>query len=885
MLPPQYDPRVYEKKWWDFWTSNRIFAADPDSKREPYVILMPPPNVTDRLHMGHGLNNTIQDIYIRWQRMQGKEVCWLPGTDHAGIATQMMVEKSLQQQGLDRRQLGREEFVKRCWQWKEKHGDLIVKQLKRLGASADWDRQAFTMSAELSQAVRCMFVDLYRKGLIYRGERLVNWDFELQTAISDDEVVNVEEKGRLWSFAYPLTDGTGELVVATTRPETMFGDVAVAVNPQDERYQKYIGKTVYLPLTERVLPVIADEYVKSDFGTGCVKITPGHDFNDFTVGKRHDLPLINIFDTRGHMAAGQVPVAFTGLSRPQARVATVKSMQEKGLLRGEVSHRMTMPYSDRSKTVIEPLLSQQWFLRMQPLVPEAVQVAKNGKLKFYPANWEKTYLYWLENIEDWCISRQLWWGHRIPVWHCADCAQPTPGKTDPNRCEHCGSSDIQQDEDVLDTWFSSWLWPFSTLGWPDRGNTSIRKFYPSAVLITGADIIFLWVARMVIAGIEAMGTLPFRDVYFNSIICDHQGRKFSKTLGNGIDPLEVIEAHGADAVRYTCVSLAPLGGRARMGVKDFVHGGKFINKIWNASRFLLSHLDKADPLPALSTLELTTVEKWLVNELAETSKQVNARLQDYRINNMAEKLYHFIWGTYCDWGVEIAKNILARGTETELTRILATMDYVMDGLLRLAHPVMPFVSEEIWQKLPAHPDWDRPLSLALAKFPDPQTLLTYEDKGLESWALTRKLITAVRTLRSRSAIPPAEKINISIAVTVQPKAVQEQARWISDLALVADITWLSPQSPRPTQALVSVGDGFEVYAQVAAYLDLEQEKQKLQRECLRLTNLLAKLNTKLNNPSFRAKAPQEILEKQQTQKISLEKQLASIELNLKSLAG
>ena len=880
-LPPQYDHATYEKKWWDFWTEQRLFAADSDSPREPYVILMPPPNVTDRLHMGHGLNNTLQDIYIRWQRMRGKEVCWLPGTDHAGIATQMMVEKALQKEGLARRELGREEFVKRCWQWQEKHGNIIVSQLQRLGASADWERQAFTMSPQLSQAVRSIFVDLYRKGLIYRGERLVNWDFALNTAISDDEVVNIEATGKLWSLAYPLADGRGELVVATTRPETMFGDTAVAVHPDDERYQSYIGKQVKLPLTARTLPVIADTYVKPDFGSGCVKITPGHDFNDFAIGQRHNLPLLNIFDARG-LLNDHAPAALRGLTREQARTRTVQLMQEAELLRAEVKHRLTRPYSDRSKVLIEPRLSQQWFLKMQPLVGEAVRIAKDDELRFYPHSWKKTYLHWLENIEDWCISRQLWWGHRLPVWHCGDCKKQTVAKDDPTECEHCHSQAIAQDEDVLDTWFSSWLWPFSPLGWPTtQDNRALQKFYPSQVLITGADIIFLWVARMVIAGIEAIGQPPFKDVYFNAIICDHQGRKFSKTLGNGIDPLAVIAAHGADAVRYTCVSLAPLGGRARMGLKDFDHGGRFINKIWNAARFLLSQPALQEQLPALAHDQLTVPEMWLLDEFAQTTAKIAKYLQAYRVDNMAETLYHFIWGTYCDWGVEIAKNILKK-QQLPPAQILATLTYVMDGMLRLMHPVMPFISEEIWQRLPAHPDWDRPRSLVIAEFPEAAQLRSFSAEELQDWNFTRRVITAVRTLRSRGTIPPRQKINVSIVVGAVAAGLRADEEWLCDLAGLDGVNWLAADAPKPVPALVQVGAGFEVYT-AAAHIDVPSERTKLRKEQARLETLLKKIAGKLDNTAFCSKAPPHILQEQRERQNLLQEQLHSVQLNLQVL--
>ena len=873
-METKYNHRLYEKKWWDFWLQHGYFTADSSSSKDPYVILMPPPNVTDRLHMGHGLNNTLQDIYIRWQRMLGKEVCWLPGTDHAGIATQMMVEKSLQAEGSSRQELGRERFVERCWQWKEKHGSIIISQLQRLGASADWQRLAFTMSPALSKSVRAMFVRLFDKGLIYRGKRLVNWDFALQTAVSDDEVFNKEETGKLWLIAYPLATGQGELIVATTRPETMFGDTAVAVNPDDERYRQYIGTEVILPIVGRRLPVIADPYVKSEFGTGCLKITPAHDFNDFDIGQRHQLPAIDIFDDQG-LLADCVPPKFRGLTRSKARQVVLQELEALGLLRGETKHRHTLPYSDRSKELIEPRLSQQWFLRMQPLVAEAIRVAKDGELRFYPDSWQKTYLHWLENIQDWCISRQLWWGHRIPVWYCQACQQHFAATTDPSVCKECGSASIQQDEDVLDTWFSSWLWPFSTLGYPEH-NQDLQKFYPSQVLITGADIIFLWVARMVIAGIEVLGQLPFKDVYFNSIICDHQGRKFSKTLGNGIDPLEVIDQYGADAVRYTCVSLAPLGGRARMGLQDFANGAKFVNKLWNAARFLLAQ-PHPKTLPALTDSQLTVPEQWLLNSFADTVAALNKHLHAYRVDSMAAVLYHFIWGTYCDWGVEIAKTLLKTKTQ-----VPASMYYVMDGLLRLAHPVMPFISEEIWQRLPAHPDWDRPSSLCLAKFPQADAVQRFDHAALQSWDFTRALIIAVRTLRSRATIPPQEQISVSIAAADKLSVAEQE--WIHQLAGVETIAWLPAAAPKPMPALVQVGAGFEVYT-TTERIDVERERAKLCNDYQRLTALLTKVNAKLDNPAFCAKAPAQVLDEHKQRKDLLQSQLHSVEVNLRALGG
>ena len=620
-LAERFEHQQSEKNLGDFWEQGKWFEAKDDKSKKPYVILIPPPNVTDRLHMGHGLNNSLQDILVRRKRMQGYDCLWLPGVDHAGIATQMMVEKSLVKKGLSRKQLGRKEFFARCVKWKEENGHIIIDQLKRLGSSCDWRRQAYTMDETLSHAVRKIFVKLYNDGLIYRGERLVNWDPVLQTAISGDEVENKEVQGNLWHYRYPIKDKTNEyLVVATTRPETMFGDSAVAVHPDDKRYQHLIGQSVVLPFVNREIPIIADKYVKSEYGTGCVKITPAHDPNDFIVGKRHNLAFINVMNADGSMN-DLCSEVFSGLDRFAAREKVVKKLKELKLFVEAKPCKHAIPFSERSKVPIEPRLSKQWFVKMEDLAKPALADAKNDSLCFYPTAHKKTYCHWLENIEDWCISRQLWWGHRIPIWYCEDCEGVTTGLEDPSVCTHCESINIKQDEDVLDTWFSSWLWPLSPFGWPEE-TEDVKRYFPSNVLITGADIIFLWVARMVMLSHYVKQEVPFKDVYFNAIICDKNGQKFSKTLGNGIDPLAVIDKHGADAVRFTCVSLASFGGRVKMGMDDFEHGAKFVNKIWNAARFIaLIAEDKQQDLVSIDTVDLEIAGKWMIHELHLVTKK------------------------------------------------------------------------------------------------------------------------------------------------------------------------------------------------------------------------------------------------------------------------
>ncbi len=880
-LNTTYIYKEYEEKWWQYWNDNNFFKANPESAKPEYSIIMPPPNVTDRLHLGHGLNNTLQDILIRWKRMLGFETCWLPGTDHAGIATQMMVERLLAKEGLTKEQLGREAFLKRCQEWKENYGGIIVDQLKRMGMSADWSRQAYTMDESLSQAVRKVFVDLYNDGLIYRGERLVNWDCMLKTAISDDEVENKEISGSLWYFRYRV-EGTSEAIpFATTRPETMLGDTGLAVHPSDERYQHLVGKMARHPFSDRLIPIVADDYVKSDFGTGCVKITPAHDANDFDLGKRHGLVMLNILNQDGTLNEN-TPAPYRGLDRFEARKEIIKAMKNLNLFDKDETYKTTIPHSERSKTVIEPRLSLQWYVKMEPLVKDAIKVAKDGSLNFYPDSWKKTYFHWLENIQDWCISRQLWWGHRIPIWYCKDCLKITCSTQDPEFCEHCSSKELKQDEDVLDTWFSSWLWPLSPFGWPEE-TADLQRFYPSNVLITAFEIIFLWVARMVVIGLRTRGEVPFKDIFFNPVVCDVQGRKMSKTLGNGIDPLEVIEKYGADTTRFTVANLASVGGRVKLALDDFESGSRFINKLWNASRFLFQFIEPNLQLKKLEELPLDMPSQWLINQLQHTAIDINRHLENYRTFEAVSALYHFIWGDVCDWGLECAKEALNGTDPVKKDATLSTLIYVFDGMLRLASPVIPFVAEELWQKLPRHPNWDMAQSLVLANFPTLENTFFGGEQANE-WQDVQKLISEVRSVKSQAQLPRVTDVTLSLKTPAKKVSLYRDAQTlICRLAGVKNLNFLTSDKPQ-TKSLVAIGSNFEAFLPVDDSFNTEAEVQRLQNEKVRIEKILGGLEGKLKNKDFVARAPQDVVEATKQQLANLQFQRDSILANLKALA-
>jgi valyl-tRNA synthetase len=880
-LAATYNAKDYESKLYDFWMKGGFFHADRQSGKKPYVILMPPPNVTSQLHMGHGTGYTMQDILIRWKRMTGHDALWLPGTDHAGIATQMMVEKALEKEGTTRRQLGRERFQERLWDWKKKYGGMILDQFRAMGFSCDWNRLSFTMDPNLSQAVRRIFVDLFNDGLIYRGERLVNWDPTLRTAVSDDEIFNEEVAGHLWYLRYPIEGSEEQITIATTRPETMLGDTAVAVNPEDERYKHLVGKFVRLPLVDRLIPIVSDGYVKSEFGTGAVKITPAHDPNDFELGKRHGLPFINIMNEDASLNE-TVPERFRGMPRFEARKVVVKAFKELGLFEKEESHRHTVPHSDRSKDVIEPRMSLQWYVNMKKLAQPAIDVAQSGKLKFHPESWKKTYLHWLENIQDWCISRQLWWGHRIPIWYCKSCEGVTTGYTDPTDCSHCGSTEIRQDEDVLDTWFSSWLWPLSPFGWPED-TEDLKHYYPTDVLVTGPDIIFLWVARMVMVGLKTRGDVPFRDVFLTATVCDKQGRKFSKTLGNGIDPMDVVEKYGTDAVRFTAVQLAPLGGRIRMAEEDFEAGGRFVNKLWNASRFLLSYLKDGQELKPLKAENLDLPSKWLLTELSLAAENIDRSLSQYRMNDAADHLYHVIWGSFCDWALETTKNTLNGSDQGKIDQTLSVLVYVLDGLLRLASPIMPFVSEEIWHKLPKHPDWDRPESLVMAQFPEANSIPHFIEESAK-WRAVQEIVAGIRSVRSQAGIPPRTELKVFIRADedLVPVLMTHKPD-ICRLAFVTDFVATSTMT-RPGQCLVTIGRGYEAYIPAAGLLDVTKEQQRLKSEIARIEKIVSGLEAKLKNASFVDRAPPEVVEQTKGQCENMTGQLVQLRKSLEALA-
>lgn len=879
-MQAKYDHETIEKKWWTHWQKGKWFHAKVDKSKDPYTILIPPPNVTAKLHMGHGLNNTLQDILIRWKRMCGYNAMWLPGTDHAGIATQMMVEKSLEKEGTTRKEIGREKFFARCVKWKEENGSIIIKQLQRLGFSCDWDKEVYTMDPKLSKAVRAIFVKLFNDGFIYRGERLVNWDVVLQTAISDDEVENKEVQSNLWTYKYPVEDLSDFITIATTRPETMFGDTAVAVHPEDKRYQKFIGKHVIVPFVERKVPVIADEHVKPEFGTGCVKVTPAHDPNDFVMGQRHQLPSINVMNEDGSMNE-KTPKSFWGMDRFEARKQVVKRLKEAKLLVEIKPYRHMVPCSERSKSLIEPRLSKQWFVKMKELARPAIKYAKKDEITFRPESHKKVYLHWLENIEDWCISRQLWWGHQIPIWYCKDCNKTSTGLEDLTSCQHCGSKNIHRDPDVLDTWFSSWLWPLSPFGWP-ADSPEQKYFFPSNVLITGAEIIFLWVARMIMVSHYLKGELPFKNVYFNAIICDKQGRKFSKTLGNGIDPLEMIDLHGADAVRYTCISLAPLGGRIKMSPDDFEQGSRLVQKIWNASRFVLSHLEKDQKIVPFVEDSLDLPTKWLIHEFRLTTAKIHTQLHAYQIHDAMVTLFHFIWRAYCDWSIESVKEVLNSKDQAAKAQTLSVMIYVLDGIMRLSSPFMPFVTEEIWQQIPRHPLWDEAKSLVVAKFPEHKNIASFADEH-QQWTKVQAIIGHIRSLRTQSGVPPKESVDAYLRCDQSLESLLKSTEsWTKKLAGVEKL-YYGKKLSKPPKSLVATGKEFSLFVPVGDYLDFAKEKKRLLVEKNRIEKIIQSLKGKLANKNFLSKAPDEIVKATKTQLSNLEEQQQTLEENISSM--
>jgi len=877
-LPKGYEPQDVERKWYAFWEENRFFHAEETSPKPHYAIVIPPPNVTGVLHMGHALNNTLQDILARWKRMTGHEVLWMPGTDHAGIATQNVVEKQLATEGLDRHAIGREKFVERVWQWREESGGRIINQLKRLGASCDWKRERFTMDEGLSQAVREVFVQLYQEGLIYRANRLINWCPRCHTALSDLEVEHDDKQGHLWHLRYPVRGSNRFLVVATTRPETMLGDTAVAVHPEDERYAGLIGQTVVLPLIGREIPVVADEYVDREFGTGVVKITPGHDFNDFEVGKRHGLEAINIFDESGVVNENGGP--YAGQERYEARANVVADLERQDLLEKIDPYGLSVGECYRCKTVIEPYLSKQWYVKVGPLAEEAIKAVQDGRTRIVPVQWEKTYFEWMFNIQDWCISRQIWWGHRIPAWYCDSCGEITVSLENPSACAHCGSKDIRQDNDVLDTWFSSALWPFSTMGWPEETST-LKKFYPTSCLVTGFDILFFWVARMLMMGLKFMGEVPFQDVYIHALVRDAQGQKMSKSKGNVIDPLHVIDEFGADAFRFTLAAFAAMGRDIKLSA-DRIGGYKaFANKLWNAARFALMNLEDFDPGDGrLENLEFSLADRWILLRLGVTAREVNRALAEYKFNEAASLLYAFTWHEFCDWYIELVKEDLYGADQSAKERARAVLFTVLENLLRLLHPVMPFITEEIWHALPG----ERPVpTIMAAAFPDGSGL-PEDSAGAAKMEQIMEVVRAIRNIRGEMDVSPGRKIPVSLDCRSEAAAavVREGGPYIRALARVSDLT-AGVGISRPEKAATQVAGEMEVLIPMAGLIDVDAEEQRLQKEIAKVEKDVTFFTKKLANEKFVANAPPEVLEKDRGKLAEAEEKLGILERSLERI--
>ncbi|NLI91976.1 MAG: valine--tRNA ligase [Peptococcaceae bacterium] len=872
-LAKVYDPSQVEEKWYGYWEENGFFTPQVEPEKKPFSIVMPPPNVTGSLHLGHAMDNTLQDILTRFKRMQGYNTLWLPGTDHAGIATQAKVEEQLAQEGTNRHALGREKFLERVWAWKEQYGGTITRQLRKLGASCDWSRERFTMDEGCSRAVREVFVNLYEKGLIYRGNYIVNWCSKCHTTISDIEVEHTEKEGSLWHIRYPAKDGGEGVVVATTRPETMLGDVAVAVHPEDERYHNLLGKTVILPLMNREIPVIADEYVDKEFGTGAVKITPAHDPNDFEMGLRHQLEQINIMNSDATI--NENGGKYQGLDRYDARKQIVKDLEELGLLVKVEQHNHAVGECYRCSTVVEPRVSKQWFVKMKPLAEPAIKVVEDGKLQFVPERFAKIYIGWLENIRDWCISRQLWWGHRIPVWYCPDCGAEICVKEDPAHCPKCGSGKIEQDPDVLDTWFSSGLWPFSTMGWPDSTG-ELKHFYPTSVLVTGRDIIFFWVARMIFMGLKFQKEVPFHKVMIHGLILDSQGRKMSKSLGNGVDPIEVINQYGADTLRFMLITGNTPGNDLRFHFERLEATRNFLNKIWNASRFVMMNLEDYKNIPRG---ELTLADKWILSRYEDTVRSVTAALERYDLGEAGRLLYEFIWNEYCDWYIELTKKRLYNKENIpERNTAQSVLFEILEGTMRLLHPFMPFLSEEIWQHLPNHGK-----TIMLSSWPE---VSGYKNERAEKeMTVLMEVIRSVRNIRAEMNVAPGRRADI-LLVAPEAETMNTLERGIEDirqLAVGEKITILQKIENNPPQSASAVLNGVTVYLPLKGLLDLDKEIAKVRKEIQNAITEQKRLEGKLGNPGFTGKAPEEVIAKEKEKLEAVLIRLRSLKIRLSDL--
>ena len=847
-LAKAYEPQEVEGRIYDFWMQGGYFHAEVDPKKKPYTIVIPPPNITGQLHMGHAWDETLQDILIRWKRMQGYSALWLPGTDHASIATEAKIVEAMREEGLSKEDLGREAFLERAWAWKDKFGGRILEQLKLLGSSCDWDRLRFTMDEGCSKAVRHVFVKLYEEGLIYRGERIINWCPHCKTAISDAEVIFEEQQGSFWHLRYPLADGSGYIQLATTRPETMLGDTAVAVHPEDERYKHLVGKNVILPLVNKEIPIVADEYVEMDFGTGVVKITPAHDPNDFEVGRRHNLPVINVMNEDGSI--NENGGKYAGLSGMEARKQIVKDLEEGGYLIKVEPLKHNVGTCQRCHTVVEPRVSTQWFVKMEPLAKPAIDVVKDGTIRFIPERLEKTYYNWMENIKDWCISRQLWWGHRIPAWYCEDCGETIVSETDVDTCPKCGGKHIHQDEDTLDTWFSSALWPFSTLGWPDE-TEELKYFYPTDTLVTGYDIIFFWVARMIFSGLKHMDKAPFNTVLFHGLLRDSQGRKMSKSLGNGIDPVDVINQYGADALRFTLVTGNSPGNDARYSDEKVAASRNFANKIWNAARFIHMNIDGHN-VPCALPETLSLEDQWIVSRFNTVTKEVTENLDKFELGMAVSKLYDFIWDDFCDWYIELAKRPLTGGDEAAAQNTRQVLVWVLTNTLALLHPFMPFVTEEIWQSLPHQGE-----ALIVAPWPEYEEGRAFPQAEAEMKKVM-ELITAVRTRRSEMNVPPSKKAHLAIEAA-DTAAFEAEKEAIARLAYCSGVE-VAQSVPQAEGSVTVVTAACRAYLPMDDLVDKKAETARLTKELEGAKKQLATAEAKLQNEKFISKAPQNVID-------------------------
>lgn len=891
MMDKAYSPQGIEEKWYAFWRKNELFNAADQSDLPAFSIVIPPPNVTGVLHMGHALNNTLQDILIRWKRMSGYNTLWMPGMDHAGIATQNVVESEIGREGLTRHDLGRDKFVERVWKWKERSGGQIFNQLEKLGCSCDWDRQRFTLDQGLSEAVTEVFIRLHGEGLIYRGDYIINWCPRCHTALSDLEVEHEDTKGSLYHLKYPFKDGSGFVTVATTRPETMLGDTAVAVHPDDERYSLLVGKTLVLPVINREIPVIADKYVDKQFGSGAVKVTPAHDPNDFEIGARHNLPSVVVMNEDGSMSKEAGP--YAGQDRYECRKNLLNDLEAEGTLIKTLDHRMSVGHCYRCKTVIEPRRSKQWFVKMKPLAEPAIEAVRSGKIKIIPQGWENSYFDWMLNIRDWCISRQIWWGHRIPAWHC-DCGEIIVARQAPKLCNACGGTKLHRDEDVLDTWFSSALWPFSTLGWPEK-TPALETFYPTSTLITGFDILFFWVARMIMMGMKFMGDIPFKDVYIHALVRDAHGQKMSKSKGNVVNPLTMIEKFGTDAFRFTLTAFAAQGRDVKFS-EDRAGGYRnFVNKVWNASRFILMNIEEHKASGGtfkdknisknISGFELNLIDRWILSRLNTAIGEVDNALRDYRFNDAAAAVYQFIWREFCDWYIELSKSVLQEKCgDAEATR--ATLLYVLETSLRLLHPFMPFVTEEIWQSLPNNEPTNNNSQAGVRSImiaPFPVSSMRRKDSYAEKrMTLVMDAVSAVRTIRGEMNIPPSKRLKALISAEEQDATVLEAARIFIETLARCDIE-IGTDIKKPDNAATEVKPNIEVYVPLEGLVDIAAEVARLEKDLKKIETELATINKKLNNEDFLERAPKAVIEKEQAKLKEASNRRAKVKESIKKI--